>query len=146
MPEVFTSPAKVLSWDEDRSPTTQSTLPRLTPAAVKMNLSELNAEITSSYQMLYLPAGGDRAKDGSAVFIFTDLVESQDFHGKAGSFMTQGKGTFDAVKFRVQGSFEIVPGSGKGELGEKFMNGGSGSFESDEKDPGQINYKFVLSE
>lgn len=145
MPEVFTSAAKVLSWDEDRSPTTQSTLPRLTPAAVKMNLSELNAEITSSYQMLYLPAGGDRAKDGSAIFIFTDLVESQDFHGKAGSFMTQGKGTFDAVKFRVQGSFEIVPGSGKGELGEMFANGGSGSFESDEKDPGQVNYKFVLS-
>ncbi|KAJ5691556.1 hypothetical protein N7488_012291 [Penicillium malachiteum] len=122
MPQVFTSPAKVLSWDEDRSPTTQSTLPRLTPATVKMNLN------------------------GSAVFIFTDLVGSQDFHGKAGSFMTQGKGTFDAVKFRVQGSFETVPGSGEGELGEKFMNGGSGSFESDEKDPGQINYKFVLSE
>jgi hypothetical protein len=110
-----------------------------------MHLSGLNTEITSSYQMLYLPAGGDRAKDGSAVFIFTDLVESQDFHGKAGSFMTQGKGIFDAMKFRVQGSFEIVPGSGKGELGEKFMNGGSGSFESDEKDPGQVNYKFVLS-
>lgn len=145
MPELFTSPAKVLSWDEDRSPTTQSTLPRLTPATVKMNLSELNTEITSTYQMLYLPAGGDRAKDGSAVFIFTDLVESQDFHGKAGSFMTQGKGTFNAEKFRVEGSFDIVPGSGNGELGEMFINGGSGSFESDEKDPGQVNYKFVLS-
>ncbi|KAJ5369764.1 uncharacterized protein N7496_005856 [Penicillium cataractarum] len=144
MSQVFTSPAKVLSWDEDRSPNTQSTLPRLTPATVKMNLSELNTEITSTYQMMYLPAGGGREKDGSAVFIFSDVLESQDFQGKAGSFMTQGKGTFDAMKFRVQGSFEIVPGSGKGELGEMFKNGGSGSFESDEKDPGQVNYKFEL--
>jgi hypothetical protein len=145
MSQTFTSQGKVLSWDEDRSPATQSILPRMTPATVKMSLSEINTEITSTYQMMYLPAGGDREKDGSAVFIFTDLVESQDFHGKAGSFMTQGKGTFDAVKFRVHGSFEVVPGSGKGKLGVMFANGGSGNFESDEKDPGKVNYKFELS-
>lgn len=143
--KVFSAPAKVLSWDEDRSPAAQSVLPRLTPASVKMALDGLNASITSSYQMIYLPAGPGSEKDGSAVFIFTDLVESEDFEGRKGSFMTQGTGKFDATKYRVEGTFEIVPRSGKGDLGELFKEGGSGSFSSDEKNPSQVNYRFELA-
>ncbi|KKK11859.1 hypothetical protein P175DRAFT_0525731 [Aspergillus ochraceoroseus IBT 24754] len=143
-PKVFSASARVLSWDEDRSPATQSTFPRLTPATVKMSLDELNSRVTSSYQMLYLPAGPDCAKDGSAVFVFTDLIESDGFEGKTGSFMTQGTGKFDATTYRVEGTFEIVPRSGKGDLGEMFKKGGNGSFQSDEKNPSQVNYNFVL--
>jgi hypothetical protein len=110
-----------------------------------MALNDLNSEITSSYQMLYLPAGSDCAKDGSAVFVFTDLIESEDFEGKKGSFMTQGTGKFDATTYRVEGTFEIVPRSGKGDLGELFKEGGNGSFQSDEKNPSQVNYRFVLA-
>ncbi|KAJ5888054.1 hypothetical protein N7495_008095 [Penicillium taxi] len=73
--------------------------PRFLAATVKVSLGELNAEVTTSYQMVYLPARGDREKYRSATFIFTDLVESKDFHGKAGSFMSEGKGTFDASKY-----------------------------------------------
>ncbi|EEA19189.1 hypothetical protein TMatcc_010263 [Talaromyces marneffei ATCC 18224] len=144
-PKVFSSPARILSWDEDRSPATQSTFPRLTPASVKMALDGLNASVTSSYQMLYLPAGPGCEKDGSAVFVFTDLIESEDFEGRKGSFMTQGTGKFDATKHRVEGTFEIVPRSGKGDLGELFKEGGNGSFLSDEKNPSQVNYRFVLT-
>ncbi|KAH8689308.1 hypothetical protein BGW36DRAFT_351548 [Talaromyces proteolyticus] len=142
--KVYSTSARVLSWDEDRSPATQSTFPRLTPATVKMILDDLNSEVTSSYQMLYLPAGPGCAKDGSAVFVFTDLIESEDFEGRKGSFMTQGTGKFDATTYRVEGRFEIVPRSGKGDLGEMFKEGGNGSFRSDEKNPSQVKYRFVL--
>ncbi|KAF3388050.1 hypothetical protein DPV78_012248 [Talaromyces pinophilus] len=143
--KVFSASAKLLSWDEDRSPATQSIFPRLTPASVKMALDSLNASVTSSYQMLYLPAGPGSEKDGSAVFVFTDLIESEDFEGRKGSFMTQGTGKFDATSYRVEGTFEIVPRSGNGDLGELFKEGGNGSFSSDEKNPSQVNYRFELA-
>jgi hypothetical protein len=143
--KVFLSSASILSWDEDRSESTQSKLPRLTPATVKLNLDDVKGTVTSNYQMIYLPAGPGREKDGCAVYTFTDVVEAKDFDGKEGSFMTQGKGSFDAVKFRVEANFDIVPGSGKGELGELFNGGGKGSFESDPKNPHQVHYKFAVA-
>ena len=143
--QTISSSAQLLLWDEDRSESTQSTLPRLTPATVKMSLPDLKGTVTSSYQMVYLPAGLGREKDGNAVFIFTDLVEAEDFAGKQGSFMTQGKGTFDAAKYEVSGHFEVVPGSGKGELGELFNEGGSGKFGSDPKDPARVQYEFTIA-
>jgi uncharacterized protein DUF3224 len=143
--KVFLSSASILSWDEDRSESTQSKLPRLTPATVKLNLDDVKGTVTSNYQMIYLPAGPGREKDGCAVYSFTDVVEAEDFDGKKGSFMTQGKGSFDAVKFRVEANFDIVPGSGKGELGELFNGGGKGSFESDTENPHKVQYKFVVA-
>ena len=143
--KVFLSSASILSWDEDRSESTQSKLPRLTPATVKLNLDDVKGTVTSNYQMIYLPVGPGREKDGCAVYSFTDVVEAEDFDGKKGSFMTQGKGSFDAVKFRVEANFDIVPGSGKGELGELFNGGGKGSFESDTENPHKVQYKFVVA-
>jgi hypothetical protein len=110
-----------------------------------MALDGLDASVTSSYQMLYLPAGPGCEKDGSAVFVFTDLIESENFEGRKGSFMTQGSGKFDATTYRVEGTFVIVPRSGNGDLGELFEEGGNGSFSSDENNPSQVNYKFVLA-
>lgn len=95
--------------------------------------------------MTYLPAGPHNQTDGSAVFVFTDLVESANFEGKEGSFAAQGKGSFDAAKFTVHGNFDIVPGSGEGELGELFNNRGTGSFESDPDKPHGVDYMFVVN-
>ncbi|OJJ46064.1 hypothetical protein ASPZODRAFT_142695 [Penicilliopsis zonata CBS 506.65] len=136
---TLSSPAQMVSWDEDRS---LKEVPRLTPAAVKMALPDLHLTITSSYQMVYLPAGSGPGleKEGSAVFIFTDRVDSTD-EETPGSFMTQGKGMFMAATYRVEGTFEIIAGSGQGKLGERFKEG-KGSFASGEG--GKVNYVFEL--
>ncbi|KKY29178.1 hypothetical protein UCRPC4_g00084 [Phaeomoniella chlamydospora] len=139
---TFSSSASILSWDEDRS---QTTLPRLTPATVKLTLNDLEATVTSNYQMVYLPAGPGVDTSGSAKFIFTDVVEAKAFGGKTGSFITQGKGSFDAATYRVSGQFEVVPGTAQGSLGELFAAGGKGSLESDSKDPSKVNYTFTVT-
>jgi hypothetical protein len=139
--QVFTSPANCVSWDEDRS---SQDVPRITQGKVKMNLPDLNATASTTYQYVYLPEAPDRA-EGSAVYNFTDLIEAEDFKGKKGSFITMGKGTFDKGTYRVEATFEVVVGSGKGELGELFKNGGKGTFASMAKDPTKVEYKFVVA-
>ena len=105
------------SWNEDR---TKTNVPRVTPAEVSLALSPppnasskyestLDATTTSSYQMTYLP-------NGNASFVFTEIIIAKDFLGKEGSFITQGKGTFTAATFAVEGTFEIVKETGTGAL------------------------------
>ncbi len=124
MLHTFTCIATPTSWNEDR---TQSALPRVTPADIALALSssssKLDAAITSSYLMTYLPSN-------NASFVFTETIKAKDFLGKEGSFITQGNGTFDSSTYVVEGTFQIVDGSGTGELGEI---GGKGSFGPAEK-------------
>ncbi|KAL6241291.1 hypothetical protein RBB50_011764 [Rhinocladiella similis] len=138
-PKTFKSTASCISWDEDRSLTH---VPRLTPATVKMRLPDFNATLTTYYSMVYLPPQVEGEKAGSAQFTFSDYLEAEDFGGLSGTLITQGRGTFDASSFRVQGRFEIVPSAGTGSLGELFKVGGSGSFAADEKDPKKVAYEF----
>jgi hypothetical protein len=126
--------AKVLSWVEDR---TITTTPRVTPASVKFTLVDIPGQITSEFHMAYTP-GGD------ASFVFTDIVEVDNFLGKRGTFITQGRGTYVAETHTVIGEFEIVPGSGTGQLREVK---GKGSVVSSplEADQGRVEYIFVMT-
>ena len=98
--------ASVTKWEEDRSLTTT---PRITPAHVAFAAPDISATMATDYLMTYL-------SDGNASFIFTERVEAKDFDGKEGSFITQGKGKFDASSYSVMGDFEIVKGTGTGGL------------------------------
>ncbi|KDQ57268.1 hypothetical protein JAAARDRAFT_35898 [Jaapia argillacea MUCL 33604] len=93
-------------WEEDRSATTT---PRVTPAHVTFNLPDVSGTSTVDYQMTYLP-------DGNASFIYTETVVVANFDGKKGSFITQGKGTWNGKEHKAEGTFEIVEGSGTDEL------------------------------
>ncbi len=61
--------------------------------------------------------------------------------GKEGSFITQGNGTFDSSTYVVEGTFQIVDGSGTGELREI---GGKGSFGPAEKGSSNLKYEFAI--
>lgn len=107
----------MLAWDEDRS---SQTLPRVTPAHVSFGLPGLDGSVKAEYLMTYLP-------EGNASFIFTDTIVAKDILGKSGSFITQGKGTFDAKTYSVEGKFDVIEGTGTDEL-SKIK--GNGSFRS----------------
>lgn len=102
----------VKSWDEDRSITT---VPRVTPAHVVIDIGDGSAISTLDFIMTYV--------DGSAEFVYTATIEAADLDGKKGSFITQGSGshststgvdsTFDIVKGSGQGDFESASGKGK---------------------------------
>lgn len=123
MAQLITCIASVTSWDEDRA---DRSVPRVTPAKVSFKISpepdnnDSNAHGTKStdFHMTYLP-------NQNASFIYTEVFHFDDFGGKQGSFIAQGKGTFNAATFVVKADFEIVEGTGTAELeGIK----GSGSF------------------
>jgi hypothetical protein len=118
-------------WDEDRSVTTT---PRVTPAHVSFTAPDIDAIIQTEYLMTYL-------SNGNAEFVFTDTVEAKNFLGHQGSFIAQGKGTFDGKLFTVGGSFDIVEGSGTGGLeGVK----GKGKINSAKEDPHKVTYEFIV--
>lgn len=87
---------------------------------------------------------------GNASFIFTDVItssapveQSMGFLGHEGTFVTQGKGTFDSKTYTVRGEFKIVEGSGTGGL--KNIRG-TGTFGSKptEADKGSVEYSFEV--
>lgn len=118
-------------WDEDRSITTT---PRVTPAHVTFSAPDIDATIQTEYLMTYLP-------NGNAEFVFTDTVETKNFKGHEGSFITQGKGNFDGKAFTVRGTFDIVEGSGTGAL-EGIH--GKGTYGTAKEDPHKVTYEFVV--
>ena len=122
--------ASVTNWEEDRSLTNT---PRITPAHVAFTAPDISATMVTEYLMTYLP-------DGNASFIFTERVEAKDFGGKEGSFITQGKGKFDASSYSVTGNFEVVKGTGTGGL-EGIE--GKGSFGPAEKKT-ELKYEFSV--
>jgi len=130
MPSV-TALVSHTKWDEDRSITTT---PRVTPAHVSFSAPDIDATIQTEYLMIYLP-------NGNAEFIFTDTVEAKDFQGHNGSFITQGKGTFDGKTFTVKATFDIVEGSGTGSL-ERIT--GKGKIDTAKEDPHKVAYEFVV--
>lgn len=136
MPSVALSAyLTVEKWTEDR---TVQTTPRVTPAHVTYKISEPDGSITSEYLMTY-------TEGGNASFVFTDVVQADNFAGKKGSFIAQGQGTFDASSYTVKGSFSIVAGSGTAELdGVK----GRGDFESKptKENPGRVQWSCVIEE
>lgn len=134
MPSVTTYLA-IEKWDEDR---TIQTTPRVTPAHVIYKIPDLEGSIDSNYLMTY-------TKGGNASFIFTDTVKSDNFSGKKGSFIAQGKGSFDASSYTVMGSFNIVEGSGvDGMAGVK----GFGSFESapSKEQPTRVRWTCMMED
>jgi hypothetical protein len=118
-------------WDEDRS---IITTPRVTPAHVSFSAPDIDATIQTEYLMTYLP-------NGNAEFVFTDIIEAKNFKGHGGSFITQGKGTFNGSSFTVQATFDIVEGSGTGGL-EAVR--GKGSYVTANEDPHKVTYEFVV--
>ena len=118
-------------WDEDRSITTT---PRVTPAHVTFSAPDIDATIQTEYLMTYLP-------NGNAEFIFTETVEAKNFKGHQGSFITQGKGTFDGKAFTVKAAFDIVEGSGTGGL-ERIT--GKGKIDTAKEDPHKVTYEFMV--
>lgn len=107
--------ASVSSWDEDRS---NITTPRVVPANVSFQIkpdpdsqstspdTTAAGNATTAYLMTYLP-------DGNASYIFTETVTLEDLGGKkGGSFITQGKGTFDFTAGVATGTFEVIAGTG----------------------------------
>jgi hypothetical protein len=128
---VVTSLVSHTKWDEDRSITTT---PRVTPAHVSFNASDIEATIQTEYLMAYLP-------NGNCEFVFSETVEAKNFHGREGSFISLGKGTFDGKAFSVKGAFDIVEGSGTGGL-EKIH--GKGSYGTSKEDPHKMSYEFVV--
>lgn len=118
-------------WDEDRSITTT---PRVTPAHVSFSAPDIDATIQTEYLMTYLP-------NGDAVFIFTETISAKKFHGREGSFIAQGQGSFDGKAFTVKATFDIVEGSGTGGLeGVK----GKGNYETPKDDPHKVAYEFEV--
>lgn len=128
------SAAKVPSWVEDRI---VNTTPHVTPASVKLSLLDIPGQITNEFHLAYTP--GDDAS-----FVFTDVVEVENFLGRRGSFITQGKGTYAADTHTIIGDFEIVPGSGTGQLSEVKGKGMVVSAPT-EVDQGRVEYIFVLT-
>ena len=124
---------EIEKWDEDR---TIQTTPRVTPAHIAYKIPDLKGSIKSEYIMTYI-------EGGNASFVFTDIVRADDFAGRKGSFVTQGKGTFDAKSFTVMGDFNIVEGTGT-----EAMEGakGSGSFRSApmKEQPGRVEWKCTI--
>jgi hypothetical protein len=118
-------------WDEDRSLTAT---PRVTPAHVSFSAPDIDATIQTEFLMTYLP-------NGNAEFVFTDTIEAKNFKGHEGSFITQGKGTFDGKVFTVKGTFDIVEGSGTGGL-EGIR--GKGSYASAKEDAHKMAYEFEV--
>jgi hypothetical protein len=130
MPTVTTLVSHT-KWDEDRSITTT---PRVTPAHVSFSAPDIDGTIQTEYLMTYLP-------DGNATFIFTETVDAKKFHGKEGSFVTQGKGFFDGKAFSVTATFDIVEGTGTGGLeGVK----GKGKYDTPKEDPHKVAYEFEV--
>lgn len=84
--------------------------------------------------MTYLP-------NGNAEFIFTETIEAKNFHGREGSFISHGKGTFDGKAFTVKATFDIVEGSGTGGL-ERVQ--GKGKYETAKEDPHKVAYEFLV--
>lgn len=126
-----TTLASHTKWDEDRSITTT---PRVTLAHVSFSAPDIDGTIQTEYLMTYLP-------NGNAEFIFTDTVEAKNFGGHQGSFIAQGKGTFDGKALMVKATFDIVEGSGTGAL-EQIK--GKGKMESAKEDPHKVTYEFVV--
>jgi Protein of unknown function (DUF3224) len=95
-------------WDEDRS---LKDVPRVTPATVAFNLPEIEGKATTNYLFTYTP-------DGNASFVYTETITVENFHAdkKKGSFITQGKGVYDSTAHAATGTFEIVEGTGTGDL------------------------------
>lgn len=137
--------ASPTSWNEDRS---QTATPRVTTADVILAFSPLakdpagdekasqtDATTATSYQLTYLPGG-------NASFVFTETITAKDFLGKQGSFITQGKGTFEAKTYVVKGEFTVVDGTGTAGLeGVK----GTGSFGPLEEGSTKLKYDFDLT-
>ena len=120
-----------VKWDEDRSITTT---PRVTPAHVSFSATDIDATIQTEYLMTYLP-------NGNAEFVFAEVVEAKNFQGHKGSFITQGRGTFDGQSFTVKATFDVVEGSGTGDL-EKIK--GKGKIDTVKEDPHKVNYDFEV--
>jgi hypothetical protein len=97
----------------------QKDVPRITPAVVGFKLGE-TASIKAQYLMtceLWRRAGKlcprtvTDLPGGDASFIFTETC-SGEVDGKKGSFISQGKGTFDSKTYVAAGDFTVVEGSG----------------------------------
>ena len=142
MSQNFSCLASPASRNEDR---TETTVPRVTTAEVSLAFSPLanassdqdahvEANTTTPYQMTYL-------QGGNASFVFTETITAKSFLGNEGTFIVQGKGTFDAKKYVVKVDFDVVKGTGTGGL---EGTAGKGSFGPPEEGSKQLLYKFVL--
>lgn len=105
----------IKSWDEKPYSEGEG-LPKLTRASVVKTFSgDIEGEGRVEYLMMY-------RSDGSAAFIGLERVTGR-LAGKAGSFVLRRSGVFEDG--RAKESYQIVPGSGTGELAGLAAEGSS---------------------
>ncbi|KDQ57492.1 hypothetical protein JAAARDRAFT_35205 [Jaapia argillacea MUCL 33604] len=105
MPSIYTSTV-MNKWDEDQ---TIEDTPRVTPAHAIFDLPEVKGKTATELIMSHLP-------DGNAAYVYAETITAEDFDGKKGSFIVQGSGIWDGKEHKATGTFEVVEGSGTGEL------------------------------
>ena len=106
MKRTATARFAIKSWDE--KPYSEGPdQPRLTRATViKTFTGDIEGESQVEYLMLY-------RTDGSATFVGLERVVAR-IHGKAGTFVLERSGVFEAGQAKE--SYAVIPGSGTGDL------------------------------
>jgi len=107
-------------------------LPKLTRASVAKTLTgDIEGDGRVEYLMMY------RA-DGSASFVGFERVDGR-LHGKAGTFVLQRTGTFEAGLAKE--AYTVVPGSGTGAL-RGLRGGGTSAVGHGMEHPFALTYEF----
>ena len=115
---------RILSWDEEAFDEREGE-PRLTRALVTKSF---HGELTGTGNLLYVMA---HLEGGSASFTgFEKVVGS--LGGRRGSFVLRHAGTYDGAA--AQAAYEVVPGSGTGELAGLSGTGGFSAGHAEEHD------------
>ena len=115
---------RILSWDEEAFDEREGE-PRLTRAHVTKSF---HGELTGTGNLLYVMT---HLEGGSASFTgFEKVVGS--LGGRRGSFVLRHAGTYDGAAARA--AYEVVPGSGTGELAGLSGTGGFSAGHAEEHD------------
>lgn len=141
MPQEIKALATTTSWTED---STDTSTPRVTHVLFTLDLPDIKGELKSQGIMVYhtAPVGADKAA-GDASFSGADIVIAKDFAGKEGSFIIRGHGSYTAATGTVYAEFEILPGTGTGDL--KNLRGKATAKSTGNKEsPGQMEYVFMI--
>jgi hypothetical protein len=97
---------EVTSWDEDQAGGLEET-GKVSRATIGQRFTgAIEAETVADMVMNY-------SDDGTAEFVGYHRVQGR-VEDKAGSFVLQASGSYDGTSART--NFEVVPGSGRGEL------------------------------
>ena len=141
MPQEIKTVATTTSWTED---STDTSTPRVTHVLFSLDLPDIKGELKSQTVMVYhaAPADADKAA-GDASFAGADIVVTKDFAGKEGSFVIRGQGSYTGATGTVYAEFEILPGTGTGDL-KNLRGKGTAKTTGNKESPGEMEYVFLI--